>query len=223
MIDRDGGLGERQGGQRVILRQLEAQRRRRRRRRLGRSVRYSEPASLDVMRRAWLRIISSSVMQIALGRERDADARQLGELAMALAPDPRRARRSATSDAAWRNAPRSIADERSDGRVAGQIAVEQVEGKVGRRLVFARIADPDERGAAREVVHARRVAAGAREQRAVEHDDRGSCGVDAIAVGRTGTRRSSTSSSLRPSGEEERRRPTAASSSGLTNAAAIEG
>ena len=152
MVDRDGALGERQRGQREVLRELEAKRVRR-------------PATLGafrdvhragVARRDAARLGEDHLEQreeIALGRERDADVGQLRQLSMARLflghrlPFRRERHGMAESAAQHRH-------HRPDRRIPRQIAGQKIEGKVGRRLRFTRIAQRHDRRVARQIANA---------------------------------------------------------------------
>ena len=222
VVDLDGELGERQGGERVVLRQLEAQRVRRRRRRSRRS--FGEVERARVARRDAARLAENHLEQreqIALGRQRDADARQLLELCLMpvlLLGD--RASLADERDAAWRKPPRSIARIVPTG-ASPEIAGEQIERENPR----AARPRPDRRaprarrsGRARDARHRPRWRAA---------HDRGTMTVgraasSVAAVGSTGTRRSSTSSSRRPSGADEIVRPSGGDErSGFTSSSLV--
>src|SRR6185437_2026366 len=166
----------------MVLRELESERRRR----------TDTASGLDQIERAGVTRREAASMaedgleqceEIPLSREREADRGELLELAMplgllgggAVLRNERRgmAKRATQGcqDDAWRSIGRDVAGERISGEVVG-------------RLCLARIAQPNECGAAGERADAVAVGTGAGEERAVEENDRGPCWIEARRAGK---------------------------------------
>ena len=184
VIDGNGELGEGQLLERIVLREAEAQRRRR----------VTILGALDEIERRGIARRNASRLrqnhleqgeQIALGGEGDADARQLGELAMAqrafLVRDVR-------ADETYRVAKGSAQEYVNGGgrRVGGDVAGQEISGKFRRRFHFAGIAESNERRNSGQFRHAATVVFAAPEEPAIEQDHGRPRRVHVRGAGQTG-------------------------------------
>ena len=117
-----------------------------------------------------------------LGRQRDAKARELGELLMPPRLLGERVPLADEGDGVSKGAAQHRHD-RPDMCVGRQVAGQQIDREIARWLRFSRIAESDERDTARKLDEPLRIAPRTPKERAIEDNDRGALRVETRGIG----------------------------------------